>query len=79
MSTNFTDKQLVEKVQKSAKKNFGFLVIKYQQRIIHLVFRFVGNFSDAQDIVQETFLLKPIRRGFFITASLTIAIIIFFS
>lgn len=56
MNANFTDKQLVEKVQKGDKKSFDLLVMKYQQRIINLVFRFVHNSSDAQDIAQEVFI-----------------------
>ena len=56
MSANFTDKQLVEKVQNGDKKAFDLLVMKYQQRITNLIFRFVHNFSDAQDVAQEAFI-----------------------
>lgn len=56
MGESVTDKQLVEKVQNGDKKAFDLLVLKYQQRIIKLVSRFVYNPSDAQDISQEAFI-----------------------
>ncbi len=56
MGESVTDKQLVERVQHGDKKAFDLLVLKYQQRIINLVSRFVYNSSDAQDIAQEAFI-----------------------
>ncbi|MCH8976947.1 MAG: RNA polymerase sigma factor RpoE [Proteobacteria bacterium] len=56
MGESVTDKQLVERVQNGDKKAFDLLVLKYQQRIISLVSRFVYNPSDAQDITQEAFI-----------------------
>ncbi|MCH8845620.1 MAG: RNA polymerase sigma factor RpoE [Proteobacteria bacterium] len=56
MGESVTDKQLVERVQNGDKKAFDLLVLKYQQRIINLVSRFVHNPSDAQDITQEAFI-----------------------
>ena len=56
MSESVTDKQLVERVQNGDKKAFDLLVLKYQQRIINLVSRFVYNPSDAEDIAQEAFI-----------------------
>ena len=56
MGESVTDKQLVERVQNGDKKAFDLLVLKYQQRIINLVSRFVYNPSDAQDIAQEAFI-----------------------
>ena len=56
MGESVTDKQLVERVQHGDKKAFDLLVLKYQQRIINLVSRFVYNPSDAQDIAQEAFI-----------------------
>ncbi len=56
MGESVTDKQLVERVQNGNKKAFDVLVLKYQQRIINLVSRFVHNPSDAQDIAQEAFI-----------------------
>ncbi len=56
MGESVTDKQLVERVQHGDKKAFDLLVLKYQQRIINLVSRFVYSPSDAQDIAQEAFI-----------------------
>jgi RNA polymerase sigma-70 factor, ECF subfamily len=56
MGESVTDKQLVERVQQGDKKAFDLLVLKYQQRIMNLVSRFVYNPSDAQDIAQEAFI-----------------------
>ena len=56
MNESITDKQLVERVQSGDKQAFDLLVLKYQQRIINLVSRFIHNPNDAQDIAQEAFI-----------------------
>jgi RNA polymerase sigma-70 factor (ECF subfamily) len=56
MSVKLTDQELVKRVQNGDKKAFDLLVLKYQQKIINLVSRFVRNQSDAQDVTQEAFL-----------------------
>ncbi len=56
MGEKITDQQLVERVQQGDKKAFDMLVLKYQQRIVNLVSRFVRNPSDALDVTQEAFL-----------------------
>jgi len=56
MANNVTDKQLIERVQNGEKAAYDLLVLKYQQRIINLVSRFVRNQSDAQDVTQEAFI-----------------------
>jgi len=56
MSGKLTDQELVKRVQNGDKKAFDLLVLKYQQKIINLVSRFVRNQSDAQDVSQEAFL-----------------------
>jgi len=56
MGSNDTDKLLVERVKRGDKAAFDALVLKYQQRVINLVSRFVGNHADAQDVTQEAFL-----------------------
>ena len=55
MGDSYTDKQLVERVQQGDKKSFDLLVLKYQNRIIKLVSRYVRDQSDAQDIAQDAF------------------------
>ncbi|MCZ6803875.1 MAG: RNA polymerase sigma factor RpoE [Proteobacteria bacterium] len=56
MANNVTDKQLIKRVKKGEKAAYDLLVLKYQQRIINLVSRFVRHQSDAQDVTQEAFI-----------------------
>ncbi len=56
MGNEIADSVLVEKVQKGDKKAFDLLVIKYQNRVVNLVSRYVRDVTDAQDIAQEAFL-----------------------
>jgi RNA polymerase sigma-70 factor, ECF subfamily len=56
MGGNITDQQLVERVQRGDKAAFDLLVLKYQQRIVNLVSRFIRNPHDALDVTQEAFL-----------------------
>ncbi len=50
------DKQLVERVQKGDKRAFDLLVLKYQSRILSLVFRFIQEPHESQDVAQEAFI-----------------------
>ncbi len=54
--SNVTDNALVERVQKGDKRAFDLLVIKYQNRIIKLVARYVKDHHEAQDVAQDAFL-----------------------
>lgn len=56
MGEKVTDQQLVERVQKGDRKAFDLLVLKYQQRIVNLVSRFVRNPADALDVTQDAFI-----------------------
>lgn len=56
MGENNTDQQLVELVQRGDGKAFDLLVLKYQQRIVSLVSRFVRNPADALDVTQDAFI-----------------------
>ena len=53
MADKQTDKQLIERVQNGEKAAYDLLVLKYQQRVIKLVSRFVRNQSDAQENYQD--------------------------
>jgi len=50
------DQLLIALVKEGNKKAFDELVIKYQQRIIQLVSRYVRDGSEAQDVAQEAFI-----------------------
>lgn len=56
MSDIDIDQQIVERIQNGDKQAFNLLVQKYQRRMLNLVCRYIGNSSDAPDIVQEVFL-----------------------
>jgi RNA polymerase sigma-70 factor (ECF subfamily) len=51
-----TDEQLIFRFQQGDIDAFEELVRRYKDQLMNYVFRFVGNRSDAEDIVQETFL-----------------------
>ena len=53
---NAEDKALIERVRKGDKKAFDVLVLKYQQKIIQLVGRYVHDPSESLDVAQEAFI-----------------------
>lgn len=50
------DLQLVKRVQKGEQRAFDLLVLKYQQRIMSLVSRYVRDTHEVQDVTQEAFI-----------------------
>jgi len=56
MGENQTDLELVKRVQAGDKSAFDVLVIKYQQKVINLVMRYVHDQHIAMDISQESFI-----------------------
>ena len=56
MADNIADKEIIKRVKNGDKKAYDLLVLKYQQRVINLISRFVKNYADALDISQETFI-----------------------
>jgi RNA polymerase sigma-70 factor (ECF subfamily) len=50
------DQELVRRVQDGDKKAFDILVLKYQQRIIHVITGFVHDPVEAMDVAQEAFI-----------------------
>ncbi|MEE4108057.1 MAG: RNA polymerase sigma factor RpoE [Halieaceae bacterium] len=55
MSASATDKQLVQRVQKGDRRAFDLLVLKYQQKIMSLISRYVHDADEVQDVAQEAF------------------------
>ncbi len=51
-----TDRQLVERVKRGEKRAYDLLVIKYQQKIIALVSRYLRDQDEVQDVTQEAFI-----------------------
>lgn len=56
MTTEQTDQQLVERVQKGDKRAFDLLVLKYQHKIFSLISRYVKDQHEIQDVAQEAFI-----------------------
>ena len=52
----YTDAELVKKVKSGDRAAFDLLVLKYQNKIIHLVGRYVKDSHAAQDVAQEAFI-----------------------
>ena len=55
-SPDVSDQQLVERVQAGDKRAFDLLVLKYQNKIISLVGRYVKDHHEAMDVSQEAFI-----------------------
>jgi RNA polymerase sigma-70 factor, ECF subfamily len=55
LSASATDKQLVQRVQKGDRRAFDLLVVKYQQKIMSLIGRYVHDTDEVQDVAQEAF------------------------
>jgi RNA polymerase sigma-70 factor (ECF subfamily) len=55
-SNTYLDEDLVLLVQQGDKSAYNLLVIKYQNRIVQLVNRYVKDPFEAQDVAQESFL-----------------------
>lgn len=54
--TQQLDQELVRRVQRGDSAAFDLLVRKYQHRIAALIGRYVADWSECQDIAQETFI-----------------------
>jgi len=50
------DRELIAAFQeKQSKELFDWLVIKYQHKVFNICYRFMGNYHDANDCAQDTF------------------------
>jgi len=52
----YSDAALVDDCKSGNPAAFDELVRRYKDRVYHVVYRFVGNHEDAQDLAQEVFL-----------------------
>ena len=50
------DNALVERVQKGDQRAFDLLVRKYQQKIVAVISRYINDWSECQDVAQESFI-----------------------
>ncbi len=51
-----SDKQLVARVKKGDKRAFDLLVLKYQYKVHAIVSRYISDFDEVNDVVQEAFI-----------------------
>ncbi len=56
MTTEASDAQLVERVQRGDKHAFDLLVVKYQHKVLKLIGRLISNPTEAEDVAQDAFL-----------------------
>lgn len=56
MGERSIDQALVQRVQQGDKSAFDVLVLKYQNKIIKLVYRYVRDPDEAMDVAQEAFI-----------------------
>ncbi len=56
MSTEATDKELVQRAKQGDKRAFDLLVLKHQHKVQKLVSRYVRDPSEALDVTQEVFI-----------------------
>ncbi len=56
MGERSIDQALVERVQQGDKRAFDILVLKYQNKIIQLAYRYVHDHDEALDVAQESFI-----------------------
>ena len=52
----YTDEQLIARFQSGDERAYIELVNRYRERLINFVFPFLGDFEQAEDVVQETML-----------------------
>ena len=56
IDTEQLDQELVRRVQRGDNAAFDLLVRKYQHRIAALIGRYIADWSEVQDVAQETFI-----------------------
>lgn len=56
MGENEIDQALVQRVQNGDKRAFDLLVLKYQHKLTSLISRYIHDWSECQDVAQESFI-----------------------
>lgn len=56
MAEKISDQLLVRRVQQGDRRAFDALVLRYQQRIVKLIMRYLHDPAEAQDVAQEAFI-----------------------
>lgn len=50
-----SDEELIHQFQEGADRAFNLLVGRYKDQLMNFVYRFLGDYDEADDVVQETF------------------------
>lgn len=53
--SEFSDEKLMFESQNGDNKAFDIIVQRYKDRLTNFIYRYIGNYDDADDIVQDTF------------------------
>jgi len=56
VTTEQSDLALVERVQRGERAAFDVLVLRYQQKVLKLIMRYVRDAMEAEDVAQEAFI-----------------------
>ncbi len=56
MGEQNVDQALVERVQRGDKAAFDLLVLKYQNKVMNVISRYIRDHSEVQDVAQEAFI-----------------------
>ncbi len=51
-----TDEELIAAYQRGSSEAFELLIARYKNPLTNFVYRFLGNFDECEDVVQETFI-----------------------
>lgn len=51
-----SDEELIERFQNDDLKAYDIIILRYKDQLLNFAYRFLGNFEESEDIVQETFL-----------------------
>lgn len=51
-----SDEKLMEGCARGRSESFEILVQRHQRRVLHLIYRFLGNVTDSEDLSQDVFL-----------------------
>ncbi len=54
--SNLTDEELIAAFQHGVMEAFNILVGRYKDQLTNFVYRFLGDYDQCQDVVQETFI-----------------------
>lgn len=56
MGENEIDQALIQRIQQGERRAFDLLVGKYQHKIVSVIQRYIHDWSESQDVAQETFI-----------------------